>query len=631
MKGYFVNLVALWATLGIAAACQSTTVDPVDVSTPEADVSEPTPLPKVTPPPAAILALTPTEFNNTVRDLLGLPMDGDEWPEKPAIAEQLLPGQGEKSGVFGLALVEQPPWPWMFPEEAGIEGFEGLDEGQSPSPYSVEEIQKACLYYASYTLVSPTFFSCENWADLAAEEQQTCGWESLVGFAERAWRRPLTTDETSRLKTFWEATWGAGTPDEAIVLTAAAILQSPSFSFRIEEGDLEALDGTHLPLTDWEMASRLSYLIWDSMPDNELFEAAAAGELGTSEEVQAQARRMLKDPRARDAVVHYHNQWLGTTKIHTMSPARRAYGPLFGVSPAPPLDTTGDGDWPGVLLPIRHSLDAETQLFLERTIFDGAGTLRALLTDNHGYMSNRTEAIYGDTARFLNGPPVKWSYGLVVNSGGGKGSLTLYPAEFDPTERSGVLTLPSVLGMNSYAVHPAPIIRGKMILERLACQEFGVPPQGAEAAIPPDTLESEGTNRERTELATSAPTCIGCHNILNPPGFAFEQYDAMGFYRTEDNGLPVDPSGSVTFSNGETIEFVDGVDFSHQLADSVQVKDCYTLRWVRYATGIQFHDGDEGLEPLQAHFRANDNVRDLIVAITGSDLFRARHVEEVQP
>ena len=180
MKGNSGKTLTLCVCLIALVACQNTAVPPVDPVTPDAELLEPDP---VTPPPAALLALTPTEFNNTVRDLLGLPMDVDEWPDKPPIAEQLLPGQGEKSGVFGLALVEQPPWPWLFPEEAGVEGFEGLDEGQSPSPYSVEEIQKACLFFASYTLVSPTFFACEGWSDLPEAERKICGLESLKTFA----------------------------------------------------------------------------------------------------------------------------------------------------------------------------------------------------------------------------------------------------------------------------------------------------------------------------------------------------------------------------------------------------------------------------------------------------------------
>jgi hypothetical protein len=583
------------------------------------------------PPPVALLALTPTEFNNTIRDLLGFPMNAQEWPDAPPIAAQLLPVQGVKEGVFGLSLVDLPPWPWAFPEESGVEGFEGLDEGQTPSPYSVEEIQKATVYYAAYVLASPTFFTCVDWAALSTTEQQACGWDSLMHFAQRAWRRPVTDAETERLDAFWTDAWGDGSPEEAVVLSAAAILQSPSFAFRIEHGEQEEAQGNSLPLSDWEMASRLSYFVWDSMPDQALFDAAEAGELGTPEEVRAHAQRMLTDERARDAVVHFHYQWLGTNKVHTLSPARRAYGPVFGISPEPPLDTTGDGDWPTVLLPIRHSMDAETHLFLERTIFDGGGTLTALLTDNHGYMSSHTSPIYGDSAKVLNGPPVKWSYGKVINSGGSKSTLTLVPAEFDPGQRSGVLTLPSVLGLGAYAVHPAPILRGKMILERLACQEFGAPPQGAEAAAPADMLEVEGTNRIRTEQATAAPTCAGCHDMLNPPGFAFEHYDSMGFYRTEDNGLPVDASGTLPLFGGESFEFVDGVDLSHQLAASRQVRDCYSLRWIRTATGIQFHQGDEGIAAIQEHFDGNDRVKDLIVHIVGTDLFRTRRTEEAKP
>lgn len=615
------------------AACGLWLIGCSSSSIPSADTTDAAsqPSPPDVPPPAALLALTPTEFNNTIRDLLGMPMDAQDWPDAPPIAAQLLPVQGAKSGVFGLSLVELPPWPWSFPEEAGVEGFEGLDEGQTPSPYSVEEIQKATVYYAAYVLASPTFFRCETWAELPTSEQQECGWDSLMHFAHRAWRRPVTATERERLDAFWTGAWAEGTPEEAVVLSAAAILQSPSFTFRIEHGLPDKAQGDSLPLTDWEMASRLSYFLWDSMPDATLFDAAEAGELRTFEEIRGHAERMLNDERARDAVVHFHHQWLGTTKVHTLSPARRAYGPVFGISPEPPLDTTGDGDWPTVLLPIRHSMDAETHLFLERTIFDGGGTLTALLTDNHGYMSSHTRPIYGDSAKRLNGSPVKWPYGKVVNSGGSESTLTLFPVEFDPRQRSGVLTLPSVLGLGAYAVHPAPILRGKMILERLACQEFGAPPQGAEAAAPADMLEVEGTNRIRTEQATSAPTCAGCHDMLNPPGFAFEHYDSMGFYRTEDNGLPVDASGTFPLFGGETFEFVDGVDLSHQLAASRQVRDCYSLRWVRSATGIQFHQGDEGIAAIQEHFDGNDRVKDLLVHIVGTDLFRTRRTEEAKP
>jgi len=581
---------------------------------------------KTTTPDTAYIALTPTEYNNTVRDLLGMPDDPTAWPDAPPIAAQLLPKRGEKSGVFGIESVEPTVWPWSFPDEMGLDGFEGMADGQASSPYSVEELQKAAAHFASFTLVSPTFFACEDWSNLTEGSQSSCGWSSIERFAQQAWRRPLTNDEKERLQSFWEKALQEGTPDEAVVLTVAGLLQSPAFVFRIEHGDVENTKDDAVPLTGWEMAARLSYFLWDSMPDATLFEAAESGMLSTAEQVEQQARRMLDDPRARPAIVHFHDQWLGTTDIQGISPARRVYGPLYGIAPAPPLDTTGDGAWPSILVPVRHSMRAETHLFIERTVFDGGGTLKALLTDNHGYMSSFTQPLYGENATVLPGPTVQWPYGLVSSSIGGQGQLTLYPTEFPADQRAGVLTLPAVLALGAYSVHPAPVIRGKHILERLACQTCGAPPPEAEAATPPDTEDAEATNRQRTEIATSPDACAGCHNTLNPPGFAFEQYDAMGQWRATDNGFDVDASGSFTLMHGETFDFQDGVDLAHQLAESTQVRQCYILHWARYATGVHLKADHGGIASLHGQFPQSVRVQDLIVAITKSDLFRFRHV-----
>jgi len=464
-----------------------------------------------------------------------------------------------------------------------------------------------------------------TWSGLSDEDKAGCGPPSVTRFAERAWRRPLSADETERLEAFWQANTADGVSDAGLVLTIAGVLQAPAFLYRVERG--EPGEGSVTALTGWEMASKLSYFLWDSMPDETLFEAARQGKLSTAEEVATQARRMLEDPRAREAVIHFHHQWLGTDDIQKIAPARRAYGPLFGLSSAPPLDTTGDQDWPTVLGPIRHSLEAEIELFVERTLFDGSGSFEALMTDNHGYMSAKTEPIYGPGTTILPGPTVTHEYAYIAASGARQSELTLYPVEFDPAERAGLLTHPAFLALGAYAVHPAPVIRGTQVLSRLACQDFGAPPPGAEASVPPDIEEAEGTNRERTELATAAPECAGCHESINPPGFAFEHYDALGQWREEDNGLPVDASGELVLWGGEVLSFDDGVDLAHQLAQSDQVKDCYTLRWVRYATGAQLQAGGPGVAQLQAGFRADDDIPELLVEIVTSDLFRMRAVE----
>ena len=561
---------------------------------------------------APLLALTPAEYNNTIADLFGFPRDGKLWPERPALAAALSPRREPSKGVF--APPPPPPvWPWRFPSEPGADGFEGIVQGQSPSPYQVEELHLAAMHFASFALVSPTFFACDQWAALPAEEQQqACAWSSLERFAQRAYRRPLDAAEQERFEAFWQGNAVAGALDEAVALTVAGILQAPPVHFRIGQ-----------PADQWALASRLSYYLWDSMPDAELFASAEAGRLGTRAEIEGQARRMLDDPKARPAVVRFHHQWLGTEDVLLIAPARRAFGPLFGIVPRIRTASNDDLEWPAIMGPVRHSMKYETELFVEQAIFDGVGTFTGLMTDNHGYLSDATAPIYGDGAtRIADGPAVTKPIALVVASIGREKTLTLYPASFPETERAGVLTLPSVLALGAYAVQPGPILRGVRVLERIACMRLGAPVEGAEAALPPDTLTADRTNRERTEAATRSRICSTCHNRINPPGFAFEHYDAIGRWRAEDNGQPVDASGTLRLSRTEELTFTDGVDLARQLARSDRVRDCYALHWMRYALGDHVETETPGIAELQARFRTDDSIKNLLIAIAGSELFR---------
>ena len=187
-------------------------------------------------------------------------------------------------------------WPWRFPSEAGSGGFEGIAEGQAPSSYQVEELHLAAMHFAAFALVSPTFFACDRWASLPPAEQEACGWASLRRFARRTYRRPLDAEEGRRLEAFWQVNAAAGPLDEAVALTVAGLLQTPTFHFRIEPRRPGGGAGAR-PLSRWQLASRLSYFLWDSMPDEALFAAAEAGDLDTRAGIEAQARRMLDDPK----------------------------------------------------------------------------------------------------------------------------------------------------------------------------------------------------------------------------------------------------------------------------------------------------------------------------------------------
>ena len=207
-------------------------------------------------PRTAPLALTPAEYNNTVADLLGFPRDGERWPPRPPLADTLSPRRAASKGVF-LTPPPPPVWPWRFPSEPGAGGFEGIAQGQSPSSYQVEELHLAAMHFASFALLSPTFFTCGDWTALVSGEQERCARSSIERFAERAWRRPLDTEERERIETFWRTNLAAGPANEAVALTVAGILQAPAFHFRLERNDAAGGDPT-----PWELATRLSYFLW---------------------------------------------------------------------------------------------------------------------------------------------------------------------------------------------------------------------------------------------------------------------------------------------------------------------------------------------------------------------------------
>ncbi|MCA9572276.1 MAG: DUF1592 domain-containing protein, partial [Myxococcales bacterium] len=240
------------------------------------------------PDPGAVplRRLTPTELNNTLRDLLGL--SGDGWYDDQHPYD-------EESGAVA--------WPWAFTPDVPVDGMEGMAEGQVVSPVFAEQVERAATHFSTYTATAPRFWVCEP-EDLDADALSACAHESVLKLAARAWRRPLTKDETERLTLAFEA-WERehGTLD-AITVASRALLQTPQFLYLVEDGAPGRREA-------FALASRLSYTLWDSMPDAALFQAADRGHLGSEREVRRELRRMLADPRARQAVAHFHRQWLG--------------------------------------------------------------------------------------------------------------------------------------------------------------------------------------------------------------------------------------------------------------------------------------------------------------------------------
>lgn len=504
------------------------------------------------PGDSVIRRLNRTEFRNTVRALLG--HDGD-----PA---------------SGLG-----PDPLTF-------GFDNNAEALAVTTQQASEYLLAAEQLAQWATTDarlPDFLGCPAdilTADLATRRACVDAW--LPGFGRRAYRRPLTAAEQSSLL----ATYDRGAADslaDGVQYLLTRVLMDPDFMYRVELGAPVPEDSEVVALTQWELASRLSYLLWQSMPDDELLDAADSGQLATPEQRAAQVDRMLADPRARATVQDYFRQLLV----------------LDG------LDQYSKADQPASLAPL---LRAETQAFVDHVVFDGEGTLRELLSASYTFIPYELGNLYAV-------PLTAFPPGALPGE--------LHRVDLDPAQRAGMLTHASLMSILATPTSTRPIARGKFIRETLLCAAVPPPPPGVNATPPPP--DPSATTRKQYEQHASDPACSGCHATFDGLGFAFEHYDAAGRYRVTDNGFPVDASGSVPdLDLGGP--FVDAVELSLRLADNPLALQCASKQMLRFAYGRIEGPADQcTVDQLTADFIAADgDIRSLLKALTTTEAFLYR-------
>lgn len=400
-------------------------------------------------------------------------------------------------------------------------------------------------------------------------------------FGKRAYRRPLADAEIeSYLGLMGQASelfGGAESFEKAAELAIRAFLQSPDFLYRLER---HSVDGQQVvALNGFERASRLSFALWNTIPDEQLLAAAAAGDLDDHETLAVEVARMLDDPRARDVIVDFHAQLLALHHFAEMSKNEERFPSYNEQTPT--------------------KMERELEMFVDDVVFEADGTFRDLMTARHSFVDSELADIYG------------------VSDPGGDDFVRV---ELDDT-RPGLLTRAGFLALNATAYDPNPIHRGVFVDERILCMDLPLPPDNFSI---PDGVEGN-TNRERIDNATRE--CGGaCHvNLINPPGFAFETYDALGAHRTMDNGYPVDTSGELVF-DGETRQWDTGPEFIGLLAESRQAHACYAEHWFEYVNGRLPNDNDEPLlaRLAQASFESDTPIKELLVAIVSSDVFLKR-------
>ncbi|WP_438021081.1 DUF1592 domain-containing protein [Sorangium sp. So ce315] len=497
--------------------------------------------------------MTRFEYNNTVRDLLGT----SQTPAEQFPVDEVAGGFNNNASVLTISPLHAEKY-LLAAESLAAEAVAGdLSRLLPCDPVAVE-------------------------GNVAQEE--SCARQFIEQFGRRAYRRPLAPADVERLMRAYAAGRTDGSLREGIEVVIRAVLQSPRFLFRLElRHDLDATS-PRVRLDPYEIASRLSYLVWASGPDDELLAAAEAGLLETPAQLAERTRQMLQTPKARLAITEFYRQWLNLGKLETIVKEK--------------------GEFPGFDDELVAGMRAETPAFIEHVLWSGDRKLSSLLTLPVGFATEAVAQVYGVTV-----PP---------------GSSTPQLVNLPPDQRAGVLTQPGFLAVHAHPDQTSPVLRGKAIRQKFMCQEPPPPPDDVD--LTPPTGEQGVTARERFQQHASDSTCKGCHQLMDPIGFAFENFDSIGAFRTEEGGQVIDSSGEMFLSEDMDGPFVGVRELAEKLADSAQVRECLATQWFRYAAGRFEGAGDDcSLGALRAGFHGSEgDLVELIVATTQTEAFMYR-------
>jgi len=417
----------------------------------------------------------------------------------------------------------------------------GADAAKSIPPGADAKIQGFDSNAAVLTLSETTIDSLRRMAEAVAGAvplaslgacasgagERACAQQRIEATAPRVLRRPLAAGELDALLGSWDEVRAREDATGATRAVLQRLLMSPDFLYHVEIGDGSGR------LTGHELASRLSYLLWETMPDAEGFNVAASGQLATEAGITKEIERLLADPRADRMFQRFFGLWADVDKLASLTKDEAVY--------------PGFGD-------LRGPMNEEFTRFVG-DVLARDGTVPELLSSRSTFVDAKLAELYG-----------------VPAPGSGFAKVDL------PGTRAGLLTQGAFLALHGKANKSSPILRGVFVLERVLCAPVPPPPPGlanAAAAVITDT-----TTREYFHTLTSPASCAGCHEKINPIGFAFEGFDGVGRARTTDNGFPVDTRGAIT--SGDSRGEVSGAaELAQKLANSETVRTCMAANWFR--------------------------------------------------
>lgn len=504
-----------------------------------------------TNPPAnpgymVVRRLNATEYNNTVADLLGTKLTpADNFPSDDL---------GAEFDTVGSSLSLSPEY---------VDMYESAANALMTDLFADATRQK-------------TVVTCD-----VTTGGDACAKTILTAFARRAWRRPATADEVTNMMTPMTAAKTLGlTPVDGIKAALTGVLLSPYFLYMLEP-DPNPSSGPARRLNPYELATRLSYALWSTMPDATLSAAADAGQLTTDDQVSAQVDRMLSDARADRLLDNFAAMWLDFTQdSHDVDAMLFPnYTPALGVS-----------------------MKAEARRYMQEFLHNPLNVT--------GLLDARFTFLDANLATF---------YGLPRT--GATNATDFVKVDTTGTQREGLLTLGAFLMTTAYPNRTSPVRRGEYVFRRLLCDVVPDPPPNV--PVLSETVVAGQTLRQRLEAHRSNPACSTCHNLMDPIGFGLENYDAIGAYRTMDSGAMVDSSGMLP----DGTAFSGAIQLAGIMAKDPRLPQCVTEKFMTFAIGRLLDQPDDGawIGYLSAKAQAaGGSLSNIIHTVVLSDAFRSR-------
>jgi len=479
----------------------------------------------------------------------------------------------------------------QFGQEVYTNGFDNGSDSLTVQGTDVIAFQAAAESLAA-TAVANNLAALVVGCNSVSDPAQACVSAFLGNFATKAYRRPLTATEQQRLQTVYAAGSATGGFKGGIQLMLEAVLQSPGFLYREELGAPDpSLPKGVLRLTDYEVASEVSFLFTGSMPDAPLFAAAQNGTLKTVDDIQREATRLMASPEAKPAFRSFLHQWMATDQVSTVNKDSSIY-PSF--TPA-----------------LAASMAKELDQYFDQILWSGTGSLHEFLTSPQSFLDSSLAA----TIYNVKAP--------------GSGSQ---PTMLDGQTRQGILTRAGFLAAHSDVDSSGPVPRGVFVLNSMLCGPPLSPPPNVPPAPPvADAIAAHQTTRQRFDAHLNQPFCKGCHVVIDGAGFGFEEFDGVGVHRTTENGSPVDTSGNLQGSDVDG-PFVGVSQLAQKLAGSKQMLGCYIKQTYRYAMGQEESPGSQAvLAAMQSALTADSHMTDAFKSLMADPSFVQRTTVQAGP